>query len=127
MPTLFEIKAGGGTVAAELFDTDCAQAIADALPITAKANTWGEEIYFTVGVDARMDDSARDVVQLRDIGYWPAGDVLCFFFGLTPVSRQGQIRPASPVNLVGRIHGDLAILKRVCNGEEMVLRATEEE
>jgi len=121
MPTLLQIATPHGTVAAELGDTDCARAIAAKLPYTAEANTWGEEIYFAIGVKMKLDKTAKTVVALGDIGYWPTGDAICFFFGQTPVSSPGEIRPASAVNIVGRILGDLNTLKKVADGERIVL------
>jgi len=40
------ISAGGVIVTGELNDSRAAAAIAARLPITAKAETWGDEIYF---------------------------------------------------------------------------------
>ncbi len=100
-----------------LTDSPTAQALAAALPITGNANLWGEEIYFSVPqVVADLDDTATPVVQVGDLGYWPTGRALCLFFGLTPASVPGEIRPASPVNLVGRLYGDPCCLKLVPEG-----------
>ncbi len=73
-------------------------------PSKAAAQLWGEEIYFPVPqVVADLDDSAAVVVNVGDLGYWPTGRAFCLFFGLTPGSIPGEIRPASAVNLVGRL------------------------
>ncbi len=61
-------------------------------------------------------------MELGDVGYWPTGDAICFFFGATPVSAPGGIRPASAVNIVGRIRVDLEILKTVRDGAQATLR-----
>ena len=87
------------------------------MPITGDAQLWGDEIYFQVPqVVADLDDTATPVVQVGDLGYWPTGRALCLFFGLTPASVPGEIRPASPVNLVGRLYGDPCCLKLVPAG-----------
>jgi hypothetical protein len=67
-------------------------------------------------VAAELDDTARPVVDVGDIGYWPTGRALCFFFGLTLASVPGEIRPASPVNFVGRLTDDPCCLKLVPAG-----------
>ena len=82
-----------------------------------QAQLWGEEIYFPVPqVVADLDDTATAVVQVGDLGYWPTGRAFCIFFGLTPASVPGEIRPASAVNLVGRLTGDPCCLKLVPEG-----------
>ncbi|RLI09743.1 hypothetical protein DRO42_03475, partial [Candidatus Bathyarchaeota archaeon] len=52
-------------------------------------------------------------------GYWPPGSAFCIFFGPTPASRGGEIRPASPVNVFGHILGDPTVFKKVRGGEKV--------
>jgi hypothetical protein len=49
------------------------------------------------------EENAKSVVDLLDVAYWPEGGALCFFYGLTPTSKQNKIIPYSPVNIIGRI------------------------
>jgi hypothetical protein len=114
------IRIGDLTIEAELNKTPTAQRIAEALPISALFNTWGDEIYFSIPVVAELDDNAREVVAVGDLGYWPPGKAFCIFFGPTPMSRPGEIRPASAVNIVGQIKGDAMQFKRVMR-ERMVI------
>ncbi len=114
------ITAGQVTVSATLNDTDTAVAIWDALPIEASANTWGDEIYFGIPVSAG-DEMGQEVVDLGDLGYWPPGSAFCMFFGPTPMSRGDEIRPASPVTVIGRMHGDPTVLKRVPSGAPVLI------
>ena len=111
-----------GEVHAELSDENprTARAIWDALPIEARANTWGDEIYFSIPVDLEAENP-REVVDPGDLGYWPPGNAFCIFFGPTPASRGSEIRPASPVNVFGRVQGDPKIFKRVRSGERVLL------
>ena len=110
-----KITAGGVTVTALLNESSTADLLWGALPIEAQASTWGHEIYFRTELKASEDD-AREVVEFGDVGYWPPGQALCLFFGPTPMSRGDEIRPASPVNVLGKIEGDAAVLKSVGPG-----------
>lgn len=117
-----KITTGSVTALAELNETKTAQAVWEALPIEAQANTWGDEIYFPIPVHLGEED-AQAVVELGDLGYWPPGNAFCIFFGPTPTSRGAEVRPASPVNVFGKIIGDSAILKKVRSGEKIVVEA----
>jgi hypothetical protein len=117
MPTEIVINAGDQRLNGFLDDSPTAQALAAALPIEGNAQLWGEEIYFPVPqVVAELDDTAAVVVNVGDLGYWPTGRALCIFFGLTPTSVPGEIRPASAVNRVGRVTDDPCCLKLVQEG-----------
>lgn len=120
MARTIRITAGAVSAPAELNDSATATAIWKALPIEAKAETWGDEIYFDIGV-AAPSESAREVVDLGDLGYWPPGHAFCIFFGPTPMSRGDEIRPASPVNVVGRVVGDARVFKKVRAGTQVRL------
>jgi hypothetical protein len=115
MPRAIRITAGSVMVEAELNDSRTATAIARALPIEAKAETWGDEIYFSIG-QSHPGESPREVVEMGDLGYWPPGSAFCIFFGPTPASRGDEIRPASAVNVFGRVLGDSKVFKSVRSG-----------
>lgn len=100
------IKAGEVQVEAELNESATAKAIWQALPMEAPASTWGEEIYFRIPVAQDLEPDALELVQLGDLGYWPQGQAFCIFFGATPISGPGEIRPASAVNIIGRLLHD---------------------
>ncbi len=117
------ITVGDVALEAELNDTATAAKIGEALPIRSSFNTWGDEIYFSIPVDAELDDSAQEVVEVGDLGYWPPGSAFCIFFGLTPVSEPGRIMPASAVNVVGKVAGDVTSLKQAMRASEVVLEA----
>ena len=101
-----------------------ARAIWAALPIEAAAQTWGDEIYFPVPVTL-PEDEAQAVVALGDLGYWPPGRAFCIFFGPTPASRGDECRPASPVNVFGRIDGDPTVFRAVRAGTRVRLERAE--
>ncbi len=112
------IKAGDVELEAELNDTRTAQAILKVLPLKAKANTWGDEIYFPIPLKLEIEDG-KEVVQLGDLGYWSEGHCFCIFFGPTPASQGNEIRPASPVTVFGKVIGDLKVLKQVASGTKI--------
>lgn len=111
MSRRIKVTAGEVELYGELNETKTADLIWESLPIESRVNTWGDEIYFTVPVQAELDDSAREVVELGDMGYWPPGSAFCIFFGPTPNSRGNEIRPASAVNVFGKVVGDATVLK----------------
>ncbi|MCH7734627.1 MAG: hypothetical protein IH868_09265 [Chloroflexi bacterium] len=117
------ISAGDVVVSAELDDTDAANRLWEALPVQGNANKWGDEIYFSVGIDADLDETAQETVELGAVGYWPPGDALCLFFGPTPMSVGDEIRPASAVNILGMIEGDSTVLKAVADGTPITVEA----
>ncbi len=120
MPQRIVIKAGNVVVEGELNDSAAAEAIADILPIRAKAERWGGEIYFDIDLACQLEKGAREVMQEGELGYWPAGTALCIFFGPTPASRgEHEIRAASRVNVVGNVKGDLSDLWDVAEGAEV--------
>lgn len=124
MPQNIRITAGQVQVDAVLNDTQIARTIGAALPITAAANTWGDEIYFGIPVNADLEQG-QEVVDLGDLGYWPPGRAFCIFFGLTPASRDGEIRPASAVTVIGRVSGDATLFKQVPAGTAVTIEAIE--
>jgi hypothetical protein len=119
-----KIKIAAGNVAAQGFlnDSPTAQKIWEALPIEAVGDTWGDEIYFGIPVKASLEKNAQEVVQVGDLGFWPPGNAFCIFFGPTPVSRGSEVRPASAVNVVGRIEGDPKVFKKVPSGAKVQIQ-----
>jgi|SRR5581483_2553296 len=118
---MVRIKAGGVEALAELNDSATAQAIWEVLPITARASTWGDEIYFSIPVHL-AEEHAQATVAAGDLGYWPPGRAFCIFFGPTPASRHaGEIRPASPVNVFGRVQGEATRFRQVRSGETVTV------
>ena len=115
------ITAGSVTLEAELNDSPTGRMIWEALPITGRANTWGDEIYFEIPVRAEQASDARADVEVGELGYWPVGSAFCIFFGPTPVSTGKKPRAASPVNVVGRVLGDTTAFRQVDAGATVTL------
>jgi len=108
-------------VEAELNDSKTAQLIWGGLPIEAKVNTWGEEIYFAIPVKTGLEEGAREVVSPGELGYWPTGHAFCIFFGPTPASRGDEIRAASAVNVLGKVLTNPKVFLKVKDGVKIVL------
>ena len=111
------ITVGELQVEAQLNDSETSSKIIEDLPLSGSVSTWGDEIYFTIPVTSALDKEAREVVEIGEIGYWPPGRAFCIFFGETPMSNTGEIRAASPVNIIGTVNGDTGCLKKVNGGD----------
>jgi hypothetical protein len=120
-----KISAGGVEAVARLRDNATADAIWAALPISARGNRWGEEIYFEIAVRLSQAEDARDVLEAGELGYWPVGHAFCIFWGPTPASRAGEIRAYSPVNVFGRLEGDPRAFDTVPGGAEIEITRAE--
>ncbi len=105
-----KITVGEIELDAELNDSETASRILAALPIRSGFNTWGDEIYFQIPVTAHPEDP-QETVEAGDLAYWPPGKAFCIFWGPTPASQGDEIRPASPVNPVGRVLSGVEALK----------------
>jgi hypothetical protein len=111
-PRRIRITAGSVVAEAMLDDAVTAGLVWDALPLAVAAETWGDEIYFVIPVKAKPE-KPRETVDMGDLAYWPPGSAFCIFFGPTPSSRGSEIRPASPVNVFGKVAGDPTVFKKV--------------
>ena len=120
MDRAIRITAGSVSAEARLNDSQTGRAIWDKLPIEARGETWGDEIYVDIGLTA-LAETPREVVDVGDLAYWPPGRAFCIFFGPTPVSRDGECRPASPVNVVGKVVGDARVFNQVRAGTRVTI------
>ena len=92
------------------------RAVLAALPITGRASTWGDEIYFSIPVDA---DESRPPRPSSRSATSPTGRP-----GRPSASSSARRRPPAatrsappaPVNVVGRMEGDATVLRQVRDG-----------
>ncbi len=108
-------------IEAELNESKTAQSVWDALPIEAKANLWGEEIYFAIPVKTGLEAGSREIVSAGELGYWPTGHAFCIFFGPTPASQGNEIRAASAVNIIGKVLTEPKVFLKVKDGTKITL------
>lgn len=73
------------------------------LPFKVTLNIWGDEIYSSKSPITQPEENSKSLVSLYDVAYWPTGKAICLFFGFTPIGNPGEITPASPVNVIGKI------------------------
>ena len=113
------ITCGRLSYVAEFCETPTAQMMLREMPLSGITNIWGEEIYFPVSFTAELEEDAREEVEVGTIAYWPPGKAFCIFFGPTPVSTSEKPRGFSPVNICGKIHGNLEDLRDITPGEKI--------
>lgn len=115
----------GGEAFAQLRDTPTVHKLVAALPVTANANTWGEEVYFGLPVTAKLEPDAKQVVDPGSVCFWVEGNALALPFGPTPISTGSECRLVSKCNVLGAIEGDARCLKSVRNGSSIKVEAVE--
>jgi uncharacterized protein len=120
------IRAGDVELLADLRDTPTAETLWMLLPITGRAARWGDEFYFrTDAMMADLEDDARDVLEIGEIGFWVQGQAIAIFFGPTPASREKEPRAVTPVNVVGKIRDNATSLARLDDGVMFTLEKPE--
>ncbi len=112
------ISSGKLKIDAELGDTPTVRALAAALPFEAKAQTWGEEVYFTTPVSAKLEADAKQVVDPGTVCFWTEGDALALPFGRTPISTDERPKLAARCNVLGRLD-DFSGLKAIRAGDRI--------
>ena len=114
-----KITIGGIQLLADLRPNRTAQAIVDALPITAPVNQWGEEFYCKMPGVKDYRETAKNQVKVGDVAFWGMGEMLAVFFGRTPMSLGEDPVPADRVNVIGKIQGDAKVLQQAVGATTM--------
>lgn len=108
------------TVEIDLNDSDAANAVYLALPITKEVNTWGGEIYFEIPVDMPLHDGKR-VMDVGDVAYWPEGKAFCIFYDRTPFSKGSAPEAYSNVTVIGKVVSNLKAVEDMLDRTEVTL------
>jgi hypothetical protein len=109
--------AGEQDLYAQLEETPTVSSLIKALPFSSRANTWGDEVYFRVPVEAVLEPNATDVVEPGTVCFWVEGSSLAIPFGPTPISKGDECRLVTRVNLLGKLEGDPSQLSQVNGGD----------
>ena len=120
-----QISTGNLTLAATLNELETANQLWESLPITGRVQIWGDEIYFSIPLNVEEELGSQETVQAGTVAYWPPGSALCLFWGPTPISAPGEIRPASAVNVVGILDNDPNLLAEVPSQAEIIIEKIE--
>lgn len=105
----------------DLADTPTSQSLIGALPFRSRAHTWGEEVYFSTPVKARLEKDASQIVAPGTVCFWTEGDALALPYGPTPISSDERPKLASRCNVLGRVVGDPRRLAAVKAGESVTV------
>lgn len=118
-----KIKTNDIVFDAIIYDTLSGNMIYENLPIKGKALMWGDEIYFHINLHIDIEKDAKQEVEIGDLGYWPEGPAFCIFFGKTPISTSDKPKAYSPVNVFGKITDNIENLKKVKNGDIIIVES----
>jgi len=113
----------GGEVTADLHETPTSKQLVSALPCAARAQTWGEEVYFELPVKAKLEADARQVVEPGTVCFWVEGSSLALPYGRPPASQGDEPRLVTRCNVLGRIEGDPRQLARIKSGASIKVEA----
>jgi hypothetical protein len=80
------------------------------LPVEGRAALWKEEVYFETPV-VMGEEKPKAKVEKGDLAYWPMGKAFCIFYG--------ESQPYSPVNIIGRVIGDVSLFKNLNSGTKI--------
>jgi hypothetical protein len=80
------------------------------LPIEGRAAQWKEEVYFETPIKMG-EEKAKPTVETGTIAFWPMGSAICIFYG--------KSQPYSPVNIIGKVTGNLDLFKQIKSGTKI--------
>lgn len=120
-----EIKLDDSLIDVELDDKNSPKTVnefVEKLPFTVDLNVWGDEIYSSKSPITQLEENAKSPVELNDVAYWPTGKAICLFYGPTPIGKPGEITPASPVNVIGKVVSPDKSILSMADGTKAIFR-----
>tara|TARA_Y100000310_G_scaffold266633_1_gene278236 strand:- start:414 stop:803 length:390 start_codon:yes stop_codon:yes gene_type:complete len=107
----------------DAFSPKTCKSILASLPFSVGGHVWGEEIYTDESPVSHVEENAKSLVSINDVAYWPNGKAICLFFGPTPIGKKGEIKPYSPVNVVGKIiSSNKSVIKNFKEGTKITFQ-----
>ena len=103
----------------ELGDSPTAQALVAAAPFESQAQTWGEEVYLSTPVSAKLEPGAKQVVEPGTVCFWTQGDSIALPYGRTPLSTDDKPKLANACSVLGKVVGDFLVLKKIKPGAKL--------
>jgi hypothetical protein len=85
-------------------------AIVRLLPIEGRAAIWRSQISIEVPIKIGVE-KPKETVKRGDLAYWPFGRAFCIFLD--------DMRPYSPVNLIGQITENMETFSRIKSGTKI--------
>ena len=115
------IVSGSVELPARLLDTPAAYIIASALPLYLTAIFWGRLVQLDTPLDAFREPGAKLIAELGQILWAPGAESILIPYGLTPLSRGGEIRLPEPSNVWAEALGDVQRLRDVHDGAKVTI------
>lgn len=104
------------------FSPKTVKSFLESMPFSVDLNVWGEEIYSSKSPITISEENAKSPVDFNDVAYWPNGKAICLFYGPTPIGKKGEITPASPVNVIGKIISPDKSVLNIADGKRGTFR-----
>lgn len=92
------------------------------IPFHSSAHRWGDEVYFEAPFHSDLEPDSRQDMEIGEVAFWPEGDSIAIFFGATPASKGHKPRAYSPCNIIGKVEGDVSVLRAVREGTGLVVK-----
>jgi len=86
---------------------------------------WGMEVFFYLpDIEDLLNvgyENEKIKLEVYDVAFWPRDPAICLFYGKTPLSRDEHPIAAEPVNVIGKIIKGHDILKKLTDGDLVLM------